>query len=427
MILKLLTIITLLIGVSSISLKEDISKEEISYYLENNLSELNKELKREGYDIILYEAKSYNIKVDYESYDEAIITLYNNGAFYFNYTDNLILLDYGTDFKEEYKQYLFDNNLLYNPLIGYEYVEDGEIKSFKDYSSATSFECNTPASTTAEGFDTEGLTVVDSLLYMKSRYGENVKLIDEGTLRYKKKMFYNIPVTINRYEYMQGFNMNEYSCYITIGYDGDEPHFISEGNCGLVSAYTVANYWMKSRHEDINVDEKAIYESELTFEQAQDRVRLAIALGIDVHVEVFNRDWPELYRRMRRICYDKYHRVEGLTTADSSTLIERALKTYGVNVDSIEGLGTNYIQEFINEINNNSPMLLSVIGNSVYGDHTMAACGYEEWKVTNKVWIFSFVKNIVLAKVKDGWSTDDRYFNFDTHHGLLDFCKIREV
>jgi len=66
MILKLLTIITLLIGVSSISLKEDISKEEISYYLENNLSELNKELLlAEVKDGWTEESRYFNFKTHY--------------------------------------------------------------------------------------------------------------------------------------------------------------------------------------------------------------------------------------------------------------------------------------------------------------------------------------------------------------------------
>lgn len=57
----------------------------------------------------------------------------------------------------------------------------------------------------------------------------------------------------------------------------------------------------------------------------------------------------------------------------------------------------------------------------------MAICGYEKWEIKNKFWIFTTTRNIILAKVKDGFSTDDRYFNFDTHHGNYDFCRIREV
>ena len=417
MILKLLTIITLLIGVSSISLKEDISKEEISYYLENNLSELNKELKREGYDIILYEAKSYNIKVyTYEECIDSIITLYNYGEFYFNYTDNLVLFDYGTNFNDEYKTYLYDNKLIYKTLESkYYYIENDELKSFEKYDEEAIRNATYCASGPEEGFANNG-TLQNTELYMKARYSKDAKLKEKKSIRYKKQMFYNIPVTIERYEYMQGFDMSKLSCY------ADSNNASDEGSCVLISAYTIANYWMKSRHEDINTDTKDIYNPE----NEEPNMRINYLNRGDHVVDENRRIWPELYRRMRHICYERYGKIENLTNWDSSTIIERTLKTYDVNVDSIEGFADMYAFTIITEVGNNNPVLLGVLNNSVYGNHLMVICGYELWSYKEKFLFFSLPKELLLAEVKDGWTEESRYFNFITHYGLMTLCVMRE-
>ena len=221
-------------------------------------------------------------------------------------------------------------------------------------------------------------------------------------------------------DYMEGFDLNDYSCYRE---EDSAGNIYSEGNCALVASYTIANFWMKSRHKDINCYNKLVYnpfveEKDLFFQRLY-------STNYNV-VNPEDRNWPELYRRMRHTCYELFGRVEHLTEWNASTLVERTLNIYNVKVNMIEECMESYSKNVPNEILHNRPVLLAVCNNSVYKNHMLTICGYEKWKALQKFWIFTLETDLILAKVKDGWNIETRYFNFSTHHDDLTFCRIKE-
>ena len=235
--------------------------------------------------------------------------------------------------------------------------------------------------------------IYNTKAYVEDCYGTNVTLVKKASLP------------------MDRFDQYDLSCYI---FDNS-----SEANCGLVSVYHVLQYlsdtfWtnlpqFSNRCEfyDPYIYEPSVYFKyfNLCGEAIKERV-VKQEWNIVSH-------WPVLYKELRMLCASRYNKIDDLNIWNSCWLLENMASRYGYEVDAkCEILYKLFLNSANSRLDNGMPLLFSVLWDTCYGDHTMAVCGYEKYKIETEMNINSGKYKVkgyaLLYELADGWHT-----NFD--------------
>lgn len=109
------------------------------------------------------------------------------------------------------------------------------------------------------------------------------------------------------------------------------------------------------------------------------------------------------------------HSLAGCDCGPNGTydnVLTTAIKTYGVNCGYSSTTSTRdttpTVTEMKNSIYNNVPQILLVNGHGYYGNHYVLTVGVEQYNYTNGTTTY--------FRVIDGWSTSQRYINFDSSY-----------
>lgn len=381
------------------------SVESTIQFINSSFDSLTNYLYSTGYDINIYKMEDYDIQISSITGEEkGKILLFNDGEFYMTISDDSLL--YSCDFKadDSFVDNARSGKLVYNVITGYlkydeknkTYVPDGE------YISDYPFACFSAY----KGQESPGAGRISNPdIYVSDRYGEGWAKDSEKTLTYEIRQ--NGPQ-----KNMEGFSQFNLSCYYTNNSNGDP---LSEGNCCTVAPFTIIRYLMRKYHRDDNYADShyEVYNPEIEEPNIYNNKNIGQPNSPFFLRSEHDRRWCELYRRTRKKTYDMYGTVEGLNLGQSSGIVEAVMGLYGDSIDGIEEINWQvHLNDYISEINRDMPLMWSIMGGDYNGPHTMCVAGYQIWSRTSGWWIFQKKEYINLAEVRDGWTTEQRYFDF---------------
>ena len=231
--------------------------------------------------------------------------------------------------------------------------------------------------------------------------------------------------------HMQGYSQSNLSCYRHNKIDGNTISPYSEGNCWVVSAYTVLQYLADTKWTNMPSNltytnyypissEPNIYS--LYYDQNGNNISKTINNnGLCAYeYELKNNSlWcPELYTDVRKHINDKYKKCNSGTIYETSEIIEYVANQYGYHVDAKEHVfWPMYVNEGIKKLDSGSPLLWST-SNCTYNSHTMAVCGYKYYSKTTGWWIFKTTQYKVFYEIRDGHTELPRFFDMTGHVGF---------
>ena len=290
--------------------------------------------------------------------------------------------------------------------------------------------------------------IQDPYEYMKSRYGSGWFLNDYKSLDMNK------------------YSMDSLSAYSY--FDGYKPY--TEGNCWAVAGYNCLqaieklqwkhnNIWLNIPAGDKEYRKNVIYnpkvDEDWTYKVLQPRNAKSdfsegekgyylnkeylegYYIENDIRVDCWQKRMPELWRKMRSMLSENYTNITvGGSVWDTSRLVEDTARAYGESIDATEHFiwSSFASSKGIQHLKNYMPLVWSTCKDT-YGCHTMAVCGFKEYKKTFKYSIHLFGKEIVswyatesklLYEICDGWakydwetqSSPSRYYDMDAYSGL---------
>lgn len=82
-----------------------------------------------------------------------------------------------------------------------------------------------------------------------------------------------------------------------------------------------------------------------------------------------------------------------------------------------------YADKGIKKLDNNYPLLWST-SSGTYGSHTMAVCGYKYYSKTSGWWIFKVTSYKLFYELRDGHSTDPRFYDILGHVGFSSIISL---
>lgn len=359
-----------------------LSAEAVVQKIKRNLSEFNKYGEAMGLDKPIHDFVSTDISIEsFDGVQDGLLVSFDEEPGYLTIGDDETIYDINFDIPAPFSEYS-GGKLVYVSDFGYRYVMDsGEICHYADEQPVAEENIfgSAYSGQTSEG---EG-TITAPNTYISSRYGTGYSYDDVMSL--------TTPSPIPQSQW-------DLSVYTTNG--------SSEGNCGLVSAYTLLNFLARGTYSDIDYSSTATYDpkvSEATlYNSKKDEA------GVTVHTNVFT----NLYIAARGVANTINGSPEDLTVFQSSAIIEQVLEANDHTVNAIEEV---YWQDFIynlfDEFVAGRPLLWSTDSSVTYGSHTMAAFGYKHFKKTTYVLGIKIVSGVTLLQICDGWSSSSVYFD----------------
>ena len=71
------------------------------------------------------------------------------------------------------------------------------------------------------------------------------------------------------------------------------------------------------------------------------------------------------------------------------------------------------------------PLLWST-SSGTYGSHTMAVCGFKYYSKTTSWWTFSSTNYVLFYELRDGHSTQPRFFDMTGHYGFAAIINLNK-
>lgn len=287
-----------------------------------------------------------------------------------------------------------------------------------------------------QGSDSVGCgDIINPDAYVQDKYGNGWLLEDHKSLS------------------MTGYSQYNLSCYIENRIEKDKTtgadtvRQISEGNCWFISAYNVLKYlagshllkMMNASAKVMNynpaVEEPNLYSKyfdangnnktkKLYYDNKTKYVYQHVLRPEKQYSPNYIYNYDEIYVQIRHLADTKFKKVDGGTISESCSVIERIAEKYGYNIDAVEDfIWGEMINNVVSSINNYIPSLWSTSCNT-YGSHTMAVCGYRHYTKTTGWWIFQQKETKTFFEIRDGWTTDPRYFDVSDYIGFAAIATI---
>ena len=269
--------------------------------------------------------------------------------------------------------------------------------------------------------------ITDCNEYVKDKYGDGWSLEKSKRLN------------------MTGYNQFDLSCYIEHQIKKNDAGVevlwnYSEGNCWAVSAYTLLQYlaktkWSRMPSESDYISYKPSNEEKFLYSKYYDSSgnnttkKLYYENGtfcsyqFECRQETFS--FPRLYTDVRSLMNSKYKKISSGTINESSSIIERIAEKYEYTVDAVENLMWKVFASGSEIILDQGGPLLWSTSNDTYGSHTMAVCGYRLYSKTTGWWIFQNKENKLFYEIKDGHTTDSRFFDISGYSGFAAIVSLQ--
>lgn len=131
-----------------------------------------------------------------------------------------------------------------------------------------------------------------------------------------------------------------------------------------------------------------------------------------------NIDFPELYVVVRKFVDNEYAKTDSGTIYQTSKIIESVAELYNYKLNAKEHISWgSYVDTGTIELSNGLPLLWST-SSGTYGSHTMAVCGFQYYSKTTSWWTFSSTNYVLFYELRDGHSTQPRFFDMTGHYGF---------
>lgn len=257
--------------------------------------------------------------------------------------------------------------------------------------------------------------IVDTLLYVHDKYG------------YDYYDYYSASLD------MDGYQQYELSAYKTVGKDNG---YSSEGNCWIVSAFNVLQYIAKTKYTNMYFNYKVGYDAKQNepniyskhFDNdgnCKEKIQKDDGTIVDKW-ELTNYSFPLLYGIIREYVDGKFKKCDDGYIWETKDIIKYMCTFFGNSIDIDTHYDWFFFADYIvNEIINERPALWFTLYDT-YGSHAMAVCGYKYYKRERKFGVFTFSTFKLFYELKDGHSTESRWFDisgFNLNLGCLVFFK----
>lgn len=232
---------------------------------------------------------------------------------------------------------------------------------------------------------------------------------------------------------MDGYQQYELSAYKTVGKDNG---YSSEGNCWIVSAFNVLQYIAKTKYTNMYFNYKVGYDAKQNepniyskhFDNdgnCKEKIQKDDGTIVDKW-ELTNYSFPLLYGIIREYVDGKFKKCDDGYIWETKDIIKYMCTFFGNSIDIDTHYDWFFFADYIvNEIINERPALWFTLYDT-YGSHAMAVCGYKYYKRERKFGIFTFSTFKLFYELKDGHSTESRWFDisgFNLNLGCLVFFK----
>ncbi len=328
--------------------------------------------------------------------------------------DNYVMYDFQTEGESPLKDIEADA-FAYNVYGGYLYMVDGNYYSIEEQNNSIesywdSLIMNQQQYDGQEKDQTGCGKIKDTDKYIKSKYGSGWKLNKSGSL----------PMT--------GFDQWDLSVYKNNRKDGA----ISEGNCWVVSAYTVLQYYADEKYSskmpissdivdyDPKTSEPRIYK--LYYNKAGNNISGTVTRdGIKYFkYQMKNESYKfnKLWAKTREYVDEKYGKINGGTIWETENIIKNVAKDYDVTINTNVSVLWGYTyNNVISSIDRGDAFIWST-SNDTYGSHTMAGCGYKQYIKETKIWFVTHSEYKLFYELRDGHSKEARYYDVNGHVGF---------
>ncbi len=322
------------------------------------------------------------------------------------------------------------NEFRFSTSGGYYYLDGGEYLSVDSYNNSNESILNQPCSDShynGQDQNSKGCgNIINPDDYVNDKYGNGWKFEKSKRILMRGSTQYNLSLYIN----------NKIKKNSSTGIEEVVP--FSEGNCWFVSAYNALAYLsstlfynMPSTWNVVNYDPKV--EEPNLYSKYYDASGNNISKKLyynnnnsfvyEYYLKPTNNPnnyfvLEKLYAEVRQLVNTKFKKVSGGTISESCSIIERIAEKYNYSVDAAEHVDwVAYINTAISKIDQSLPCLWST-SNDTYGSHTMTVCGYRCYTKTTGWWIFQKKETKTFFEIKDGWSSDSRYYDISGHVGF---------
>ena len=287
-----------------------------------------------------------------------------------------------------------------------------------------------------QGSDSVGCgDIINPDTYVKDKYGDGWLLENHNSL------------------YTTGYVQYDLSCYIEHRIQKDKATGVeyvsdySEGSCWFISAYNVLKYLASTQltgmlnastttmNYDPEIEEPNLYSKFFDANGNNKTKKLYYHNNTSwVYQRVLRPDnstpspyvyaYDKLYADVRHLIDTKFKKVDGGTISESCSVIERIAEKYGYSINAVEDfIWGEAMNNVINNIDDCIPSLWSTSCDT-YGSHTMAVFGYRHYSKTTGWWIFQHKETKTFFEIRDGWTSNPRYFDMSDYKGFAAIVTI---
>lgn len=362
------------------------SASQVAEYFCNNLDLLEDDYIQYGYDVSLDTCVIHEVTIKSDKKNEiGYMVDLNDSNGYFLIGDNFKIYDMnfmGDSYIDanQSENLIFDVFLGYNVRLNDDYIENIE---------------NTPTNTSYSGTTTSGV-IIDALDYIQDRYGSDFSL---------NSSVINFSGTAT--------TMGNASVYL-------EDSLYTEGNCGLVGAYNfLADLKQRENLSALpsSID-SVLYEPSI-MEPSVYNDRLSEG-GYYIYTGSSAKSFSSLYITSRLAAIGETGDIANITLAQSKDILEDVVFSNGYLSSEVSFINSSIpsLTTIRNHFDAGETMVYSVLGHSVYGNHTMFATGYQVY-VANRTFLgIPYVDYKYLITLRNGWQNYETYLDFSCFAGL---------
>lgn len=246
--------------------------------------------------------------------------------------------------------------------------------------------------------------------YNASKYGDGYELVDSCVLP--------------RFPY----NQFDLSCYIEN--QENNTGTLSEGNCWVVSAYHILQYFADEYWLDVpesgecetydpKESEPRIYGLHFNSDGVcQEKVNIGTSIKdkYELNEPLY---FPKLYIQVRQLVEANYGKIDGGTIFQTNYIVTKTALDYGhYQLVGYTHLPYRFYYRMIMEgLVTGLPAIWST-ANDTYGPHTMAVSGYRVYQKTDSFLGFQIDYKKIYFEIKDGHTTEGTFFDRTGFHGI---------
>ncbi len=328
--------------------------------------------------------------------------------------DDFVMFDFKTEGESPIKNIEADE-FCYSVIGGYLYLKDGEYFSTTEENNSTEdyWQDQTQGQSTYDGQEKGKVgcgKIENPDAYVKDKYGK-------GWYVEKKK---SLP--------MKGYSQSKLSVYR----HNKEKSVASEGNCWVVSAYIVLQYYADNKYSDMpsssemityypKKSEPKIYKKFYDEKGKNTSKKIKKDNGNVVYEwEMKNTEYnfEKLWAKTREYTNKKYGKINSGTIWQTENIIKNVADAYDCTIKTnVSTLWGATYMNVIKSVDKGDAFVWST-SNDTYGSHTMAGCGYKLYAKKTKVWFVTVKDYKLFYELRDGHSEDPRYYDVSGHVGF---------